>query len=759
MRMLSWQRMAFAAAVAAGLPAALWVVGAKACGPDFEPEVFVPAHRPEAPARYAAGQLGVVRGGFYHADLVVAYRYLSGGPLTAAEQAAYVSGAGLGNDEASYSAWDARREAGQTAALEAWRVARAAVAPGAAPPAVGEDRTIQQTVGTYTFKGEELNCTDGAYVTAAKTLGARAAAWGAGSSEVKEWLRGQDAVFSNCTGAGTAPEAARPEWAALLRRDRAYQMAAAAFYAGRFDEAIAGFAGVGGDLASPWSRWGEYLAARAEVRKASQSGKAGEMGEKANFDEGLLRAAESRLVKVLGATKDAEVRHAAQAELNFIEVRLEPEKRLDAAGVALAAAGGDPDFGQDLADLDWLIGGRGGSSELVRWIEAMRGTPSAGGALSPSAGTERWMQRPTLPWLVAGLTWGTPSEEMLRAAAEVAPGSAGYQTVSFYRAQGMIAAGRGAEARPLLTGILGGLTGEGSVSTRNLFLSERIETARTLGEFLADAPRTVVWSGSASAELAKCSQGAVGKTGECTGKLPEMEFDADAAGDMNRQMPLAMLEEAAGSGALPLHLRTAVAEVAWVRALGLGDGAGVARMSQLLPDRVRAAAGESGGFPATLALLRNPGLKPYLEAGVQRSASFGQMDHFGDNWWCGRWTDGETTTEGGGVTPVAAGRPLGFLSAEQRRVSAEEATRLDGLPSGLVWTARRAIAWVKAHPEDKEGAETLALVVQGTHWGCDRTYGPKDAVSPQRAVSKEAFTMLHRMYPTSEWALKTKYYY
>src|SRR5579871_5266041 len=75
-----------AALIAAAVPFAVF-----ACGPFFEPEVFVPAMRPEKPALFATGQLGVLQPGYSRADKVVAFRYLQGGRLSAEEKAAYVS--------------------------------------------------------------------------------------------------------------------------------------------------------------------------------------------------------------------------------------------------------------------------------------------------------------------------------------------------------------------------------------------------------------------------------------------------------------------------------------------------------------------------------------------------------------------------------------------------------------------------------------------------------------------------------------------
>ena len=163
-----------------------------------------------------------------------------------------------------------------------------------------------------------------------------------------EWVRGQDAVFSNCAKPGNMPAAEQAGWSTALRQDRAYQIAAAKFYALDFDGAIADFVAIGKDKTSPWSRWGEYLAARAEVRKAANTGKPADYGELANFDMDGLKAAQTRLLKLEQETKDAEVRHAAAAELGFIEVRLEPAKRLDQVSTALAGPQPDREFKQDL---------------------------------------------------------------------------------------------------------------------------------------------------------------------------------------------------------------------------------------------------------------------------------------------------------------------------------------------------------------------------------------------------------------------------
>src|ERR1017187_586476 len=62
---------------------------AQACGPDFYPDVFVRKLRPDNPKEFAADKLGVLLPTYPRADLVVAFRYLNGGMLSATEQKAY----------------------------------------------------------------------------------------------------------------------------------------------------------------------------------------------------------------------------------------------------------------------------------------------------------------------------------------------------------------------------------------------------------------------------------------------------------------------------------------------------------------------------------------------------------------------------------------------------------------------------------------------------------------------------------------------
>ena len=761
--MKSWGRLVVAGLVAAGFPAAFLLVAVMACGPDYEPEVFVPANHPEKPALFAQGHLGVLQSGYFHAELVVAYRYLSGGKLSNVEKDAYNPPELSPEELAAYQAQQEARVAAQP--INRWLKARedAHAAPPAAEVQIAQDRVIETKRDGWVERDDQLNCPDAAYATAADTLENRLKTWGSGSAELMEWVRGQDAVFSNCAKPGTMPAATQPGWSTALRQDRAYQIAAAKFYALDFDGAKADFVAIGKDKTSPWSRWGEYLAARAEVRKAANTGKTADYGELANFDMDGLKAAQARLLKLQQQTNDSEVRHAAAAELGFIEVRLEPAKRLDQVSKALAGPQPDREFKQDMKDLDFLMDHNvAGDTDLVRWIRNIQGagTPvivkSATGETTTEEGLSVWRQEHRLPWLVAAIAKGDAEIELMDAAAEVKPDSPAYATVNYYRIGLMLGAGKRVEARALADTMIAGLGPNDMASTRNAFLAERMQTARSLAEFLADAPRTMIESESSNAEMAQCV--GTGAANRCAAKIPPRQFDVDAAGFFNTQMPLDLWEEAAQSSALPKNLRDAVAWAAWMRALGLGDAAAAKRMSGLLPDAVRKTSGDSDGFPATLALLRNPGLRPYLEQGVQRSVTYAMLDDYRDNWWGSRWGDGDWRLERYGTDNLKAEPPghTDFLTAQQQKQAANEDARLNALPVAAVWLGQRAIAYVKAHPDDKDAAEALALTVRATHLSSSSGESKEDGES---AVSKQAFEMLHRMYPKSPWALRTKYYY
>jgi hypothetical protein len=90
-----------------------------------------------------------------------------------------------------------------------------------------------------------------------------------------------------------------------MKADRAYQIAAAEFYAGQFDAASADFLRIAGDRLSPWHGIASYLAARAPIREATI------------VDPAAAPAAQEQLRKVL-ADPDAAPWHEGARGLAFL---------------------------------------------------------------------------------------------------------------------------------------------------------------------------------------------------------------------------------------------------------------------------------------------------------------------------------------------------------------------------------------------------------------------------------------------------------
>ncbi len=240
----------------------------EACGPFFEDDVFVSTTSPDDIASFARGQLGILQAGYDSNEYAVAYRYLNGGSLSDAERQAYAPSTSprtvldwrnMTPAEIS-AAQQAERQAQENAQpFGQWLRERAKYIPEGAP---GEQKPVFPTNydGTISLDEGYLNCPDPAFQNAMLTLTKRADTWGKQSPSLINWIHGQDAVFSNCAGkTAVIPASVASDSPALLKADRAYQIASAAFYAKQFDEAARQFAAIAADSSSPGLHGDAYL--------------------------------------------------------------------------------------------------------------------------------------------------------------------------------------------------------------------------------------------------------------------------------------------------------------------------------------------------------------------------------------------------------------------------------------------------------------------------------------------------------------------
>src|SRR5262249_26699861 len=146
--------------------------------------------------------------------------------------------------------------------------------------------------------------------------------YGAASPEAKDWVATQDQVFANCDKGPALPAPAEAAASPIIRANRAYQIAAANFYAGNFDQAESQFNAISNDAASPWRGLAPYLVARTLIRKGTLAGGHNVM------DQATLARAEAQLRKVLADKSESPLHASARGLLNYTRARLAPEERL-----------------------------------------------------------------------------------------------------------------------------------------------------------------------------------------------------------------------------------------------------------------------------------------------------------------------------------------------------------------------------------------------------------------------------------------------
>jgi hypothetical protein len=334
----------------------------------------------------------------------------------------------------------------------------------------------------------------------------------------------------------------------------------------------------------------------------------------------------------------------------------------------------------------------------------------------------------------------------------------------------MIELGKKDEARQQLDSVLAQTNSTMPPSSQNLLRALRLKLARNLDEFLKYAQRMPV-----------------GVTFDYDGReLPEDPgtdvaarmtgrafFDADSAWILNERMPLSVLQAGAHRHSLPDHLRRELARAAWVRAVLLErEEVGkelVLILEKLAPELkgalqpyLSASNPDARKFAAAFIMLKFPGLWPYVRAGGGRRTAINRIDNFRDNWWCSFGQEGPHDFWNENMklwvsTPLRRLYPESkfdfpdFLDQAQRATALKEWDTLVAAGTAPNYLCQQVLHWARQNPTDPRVPEALHLAVKSTRYGCtDERTG---------RFSRAAYELLHRRYPGSEWARRTKYWY
>ena len=743
-----WKRASVALALILSLLTLLPKSG-KACGPFFTDAIFVFEKHPDFPLeRFARGDIGVLQPTYARSYLVAAYRNLIGEKLSDTEVKALNS---VWDDRINLN-WDERYEEW----IKNWKDARAKVAGVSAAPDIQAYRNREKPHEYEAY----LNCQQDAFDNAVATLTERIKKYGGDSVEVREWVKTQDVVFSDCGGESQIPEATASQ-DPLSRADRAYQIAAANFYAAHFDEAAKQFDAIAHDASSPWHETAAYVAARALLRKGSLADKEGE-------GRPSLAEAQDRLNAILHDKSLARSHHAATRLLNLTRLRLHPEEKVHELAETIVKKDSAADFKQAVWDytalLDKFVGDeevkRGSvpeslrSEDLTDWILTFQDKSEA----AAKHAIERWQKTKSIAWLVSALSKATPQTDevpkLMEAAARVDRSSSAFACLVFHRVRVLTESNRGVEARQLLDRTLIENKKGLPPSTVNLLTNQRMMLAENLTEFLSTAQRVPAGfsDNSDGREIPEDE-----KEAESATKGAKLFFDSDAASVFNKMMPVSLIEASARDKTLASNLHRDVAQAAFMRA-ALLDNASTANsasttlaavypeLKDFLLAYQRATTPDARRFAAAYLALKSPGLRPYVTAGVGRTTAAGDIDEYRDNWWCtappstfGGYP-GETESDGAAKKPPPAAPE--FLKVRQGEASREFAA-LQALGTGPNYLCQTVINWANANAADARVPEALHLAVKSTRYGW----------------SKAAFDLLHRKYPNTSWAKETKYWF
>lgn len=617
------------------------------------------------------------------------------------------------------------------------------------------------------------NCSDSSYLFAQATLQDLSKRPDATPERLKDWVAAQDAVFEFCgyvEGEKTygwqhpvAPPPAIPsalpaEEAKVWRQLREYQIAAAYFYSGDNNSARERFQAIGQDASHPMHDWGEYLALRASIREATLSesegpGPQGELEDMANH--------------ILHNPALSKVHAYVRASLRLMKARLSPEERFEELSAALNDWRKNPYADDALADWRLLANqlfdnGKAPPFEPLRsnyeFFDWMRSIQGCGNNLpddhktcdaEASHALEKWHEavkarKPEAKaWLIAVLITAKRLDADVLAQAQKVPDSAPeYLTVQYYLVRNMRLNGQPDQARRVADAQL-----EGTIESRsalNLFLQERFALATSLEDASRYLSRSVaVYGNPDTKEMRPAQERRIGLADDGTQWL-------------NDYLAISDLLKLANLKALPQALRTQIAVSAWVRADLLSK-----------PQLAEQAADIAAKLQPNLASLADTYLKTkddmerqhlLLVAGVSRTGivpavnwtmNFSYLpsrdEDASADMWCGLGDNDDRKSGGDLLSP-------NFPSvSNDAKATDEEMASLGKLGTATGYFGKHVLAYTRIHPQDPQIPWLLHVVVISTRGGCV----DKD----NSEMSRSAYSLLHRKYRSSEWAVKTPYWY
>lgn len=749
-------------------------------------------HSPDFPLNnFLNGQLGVINPQYRLSYLIIAYRYLSNNPLSKKEQRDILAALASYFHYASYPQnfkVDADKSNEELAAIknpDFFKNDQMAYHWWQKTISLPLDERIATIINHYPSSIKSFT----KYQLASVRLEAIVKALKAAhvpqekiSTILQTWLQAQDHLFTQQHNGDEVRQLIQTiprTHLSLLKLDGDYMMAVSYFNSENKTELLKSydlFTQLGNNDHYPWHEWAEYLSYRALTRAACQ-----------DFDpqRPLLQRTQQLTTALTGMqklalyAKDYAVKKAAQDYKNIIKGRVDRKGALMDLVNQMQQKITKNNFSNMIFYTEDVMGFDNShalslntinenNSEILFWVANYL---SKDAEKAFATAYSHWLKAPkNLAWLLVALNniqQANPSQQkiLLKAAEEVTAKQPGFFSIRSSLIQALFLVQGNSPAsihkrHHLIDDTLAQLHDGEDFSTHMHFnkmgipLADNIDNLLSYGFFIPSSAILAIYPPDTP--------------------TTHPYFSPLELSQALNYLPLSVLVKVIASKQLPLIPKQELYASVWARAMIMGRYSvadHIAKktaqlnpaLNKIILSSLQAKNPEQRLKVLIRALLYFPELSPIINLKNTWTPEFDfttvyygitprKIKHYNSRtYWCGH---GDINRIIYSYRPPSQFFPtpwLSLLTSEQQKELDTEQALLKNLPDGAEWLADQTNKLAKKYPQDKENAELLALAINVT-----RVLVCYNQCSD---ASKHAYITLKRLYPNSEAAKRTKYYY
>ncbi len=588
---------------------------------------------------------------------------------------------------------------------------------------------------------------------------------------VIDWVKNQDIVFKNDGNSQNTkiPTPLTKSNDSYLMNERNYQIACANFYATNYETAYTDFNKLANTKDYRDKALAKYLAIRTLIRQ-------GTVKTKDQFNIEFLENAQAQILKIKDKPEYSAYINALNNLNNFILDRLDPKSRLrqldqelinnitydsleEYISVYDIVTGYDPNnFDTNEKNIQPLIPNLGSMSE---WIQVYQSKNSD----ACNYAMQKFNKTSTTQWLI-NLNQHTATSDknfstIIGQFNMLNQSNKAYLTLAYKVTKYFIDSKQYDKAINLLDKLLE--IKDLDLSSKNMYLAQRIQLAKSLDQFVKFGISTEVGSWGNFSDEVPDNYIYIDPAVKTIKSKPLHNFIPLAQGFINSYFSLDMLKKLSSTKIYTLPSRLNLVKVIFLRSALLNKMSYVNDAATILAqidvsyknlyiNFLKNNSPEEKKFLMAYIMLINSNFLPYLTTNSNNFNSY--------EWW-GKYdltnlhmpdynTDDGYYSYPNKVDYPTYIKPL-FLSKEDLVQASNEIKSLNSAKPASVYLPEIVVSFAKTHKNYPLVPQALHLSVRCTHLGQRCSDGSK--------LSKEAFQLLHKNYPNNLWAKKTPYYY